>query len=564
MEPLHQLIADYLAKHSSDEGLFDPIEKRHVRNGYGNAFFSLLCDQLYLDSGKIEWKKRRDISLKAELKSIKNYSKEKGLFRWEFKNYALLSLYYSNKNRKSKKINKSLTKELESYLQSMIYLGSYQTNYFALRGINYLLKYLCFGDPKDKKKAKQQIRVVLSRQTPEGFFWDTPKHKTFQYHAFTLMLLCKFYSISKWRPVLPHIKKGLKLLKNITDNNGDFNYFGRSQRQLFGYGNGILAFSLGHSIIPNQNYDRMAKLVLDFIKPHTRKMRIVMNKDQDLFAGWYKYNCLTDHITFSAYTLLESDKLLDFGKIKKPTFKNEEHFLPSLNIFLKRASNYFVCVCAEPSKAKSQPTGLVHICPKVVSTSGGAPYNLVEGYLDSSQNFFGPKINGRNPFLKNAKLHIYHNSLSLISDCKDAVTEMLWDFNKGVSVKIKVKPKRKTKINLIHYVADKPLESELKAFGVGQIISPEGLMTVRESKSKYTNKKLQTQINMIQGKYERQKTLHSYIDTKPRKPTASFMSYYILMPTHFAKVFIRKIKRPREIIAMFRYYNIRKKYYVSE
>ena len=81
---------EYLSRFISNEGLLDPLEKKVMKNGYGNIFYALSCIMHYKKTKEQIWKSRALIALKAELEIIKNRQNIQGVFRWETKNYALM------------------------------------------------------------------------------------------------------------------------------------------------------------------------------------------------------------------------------------------------------------------------------------------------------------------------------------------------------------------------------------------------------------------------------------------------------------------------------------------
>ena len=88
-----QEIANYLSKYESEQGLIDPLLKKPITNSYGNSFYGLLCALLYQSTKKQLWLKRATKALNAEIDYIKKRKKINGVFRWEFKNYALINSY---------------------------------------------------------------------------------------------------------------------------------------------------------------------------------------------------------------------------------------------------------------------------------------------------------------------------------------------------------------------------------------------------------------------------------------------------------------------------------------
>src|SRR3989338_4837072 len=59
-------------------------------NSYGTSFYALLCAKKSLQTKKEIWKKRTIDAVNFEIKTAACYSGFPGIYRWEFKNYALL------------------------------------------------------------------------------------------------------------------------------------------------------------------------------------------------------------------------------------------------------------------------------------------------------------------------------------------------------------------------------------------------------------------------------------------------------------------------------------------
>ena len=83
-------ICEYLHTLYTNEGLFDPDIGSTLPNKYGNSFYALACTLLYRETNNIKWKSATRKAVVMELINTKNRFQKVDMFRWEFKNYALL------------------------------------------------------------------------------------------------------------------------------------------------------------------------------------------------------------------------------------------------------------------------------------------------------------------------------------------------------------------------------------------------------------------------------------------------------------------------------------------
>ncbi len=310
MDNLALKIANYLSKYQDDEGIIDPVEKRIIKNGYGTVFYSLLCALSYKKNNQKIWRDRAVKTLKAELNNINSRHDLKDVFRWEFKNYALITIYSL--------IGEELEQELKGNVKSAIFcwnnLGSFQTNWIAMRALNYRLRYLKFGRLRDLLRAKYELSLVLSRQSKEGFFWDDIRQDSSQYHAYTLALLYQYYVVTRDLKVKRAVEKGTDFIVDYIDENGDFNLYGRGKKQVFGYVSLIFVLcALGK--IKDRRYFSLAKKVFDYVKDYYKKdFPIVMDSDERMHL--YKYNNRSAYLSFTGVYLLYSSMLYEDEKIE--------------------------------------------------------------------------------------------------------------------------------------------------------------------------------------------------------------------------------------------------------
>src|SRR5690606_24343041 len=113
---------------------------------------------------------------------------------------------------------------------------------------------------------------------------DTWRSYSFQYHAYTLALLGLLINECGVRNLIPRFLAGVALITDFIDPDGDFNYFGRGQRQLFGYVSLLYALAVATSVLTGQEekarYAELLSRVFRFVQlnqPDTQWKRIVLN-----------------------------------------------------------------------------------------------------------------------------------------------------------------------------------------------------------------------------------------------------------------------------------------------
>lgn len=293
-------IARYLAESQREEGLEDSEKKRVIQNSYGTEFYSLLCALIYKDTKNKLWLKRAIDSLNSSVKIIKSRRNVKGIFRWDFKKYALIKTYSLLKNE----LTAELKKDLEWIIKDNRNVYSFETNRLALSAVNLALRYKEFNDETDIKKAKKLISVVLKRQTDEGFFSDTTSSYSSQYHSFVLALLYEYFLLTKDDNIEHFFMKGVDCAVSLMGKNGSFD-FGRGKKQIFGYASIVFALYGAAKIMNDSYYAQIAhKIESNVLKEMTFNKYSIVLDDEKLEP----YNHLSDYLPFFACYLLSSER----------------------------------------------------------------------------------------------------------------------------------------------------------------------------------------------------------------------------------------------------------------
>jgi hypothetical protein len=366
-------IVNYLSRFIEEGGLRDPLEKKVLNNGYGNAFYGLVCSLHYKKTNNLIWKERALKAITAELDIIdKRYYIKKGVFRWEFKNYALINSYILLKDE----IDINLRERFRKTVKSWLNLDSYQTNWLAMRALNYRLRYLEFNKKSDLIRSNIDLKLTLNKQTKEGFFPDELGNNSFQYHAYVTALLFQYYRLTEDKTVKSRFLKGVDCISYFIDPKGDFNYFGRGKYQIFGYASLIYALAGAYELTNDSKYLKNAKIVFNYLD-RFEGYPIVLGKDESKKEGWYGYNNKSDYLGFAAVYLFYASEILEkegFKSLRCGGGASGKYslFFPSLGLYVKRNGNQFLCY-----------------------SKGGFKYDSskkADSSIDTSADYYGNKI----------------------------------------------------------------------------------------------------------------------------------------------------------------------------
>ena len=565
-------IITHLSNFQSKEGyLTDPHTKQPIPNSYGSAFYSLTCAKIYIQTKETKWKEKSISALRAELNWAKNAANHQGIYRWEFKNYALLQLYtiFHTELPPTEKT------QLQKYIKTYQNICSYQTNYTTMRALNSQIRYQLFHKSKDKIRAKLELTIVNSRQDQDGFFSDDAHHHSFQYHAYILTLLYQYYELTRDQNIKQRFLNGVNFLLPFIDQDGDFNYFGRGQKQIFGYVSYIYALHAAAHITRNSYYQDKANKILAFIEPYLKDHRIICTPTQNIqqnhisntiqnsiqnTIGYYSYNNISDYLSFAAYYLLKSSEFPSISEKNSkttssiPVFNENQPFIkyyPTPNLLLIREKEFLCVLGGTPGNNAELPL-IIHTHPTIFATSGGPP-NDPQNNLHYSTIFTGVHV-------KNGALTLkkHHNTLTFLHVTTQNIIKYQLLFSNKVTLNITIEPKRSNTIIPFHaaaisnslFMCTIPLEKTATTSTLS------GPMNMYESKEKYLDKQLKFQVSFgnINGTYT--------LPPIRRQPKLKPLFDNILKYPYFTIIIgLKTIKNPKHILTMMKYYQERNKYY---
>jgi len=231
-----------------------------------------------------------------------------------------------------------------------------------------------------------------------------------QYHAFTLALEIVMESLRPRRRRRGRIRHGITFLRNFIGPDGDFNYFGRGQRQIFGYGPAL--FALESAVPVSKSASADAKSLWSLLKgyQHTDgSFPLTLNRYLDeLRVGWYDYHRLSVYNAFLGAWLAMAELQRETGRWSVDTHdaptrarirkdRPEIAFVRTPLYFAVASKGYpmYTSECAvSPHRLWFEGIGVVLSCPGGPSCKGGG-FGKIVVFKDEYVNFFSPIYRGR-------------------------------------------------------------------------------------------------------------------------------------------------------------------------
>jgi hypothetical protein len=284
-----------------------------------------------------------------------------------------------------------------------------------------------------------ELQLLLKMQSAEGFFADTPSSYSMQYHAYALSLLAMFYSRSENQRVRAAFLRGVRFVADFIDPEGDFNYFGRGQRQLFGYASLILALSDAARICGSRaESDYFCALryrvyrFLDTFRRDDGVFPLVLNHTTEKW-GWCNYNNYGDYLAFSGVWLFlaaSHSNPIDSASVNRRRYTK---VYPGLGLAVVSRTDWFAALSAGGHDL-SEPVGLIHSWPSGPACLGGPPPALSCG-VDYSGNYIGPIVNDR-PVLqcKRGELSATQDAILMTFSLPDFDVEMTFNIKEDLSL----------------------------------------------------------------------------------------------------------------------------------
>jgi len=387
-------------------GIYDPIDNLIPGDHYAASHFALLGSILYTqkpDPFILERVKRAfDFFIRT---SRDEYRFGDWYYHWDFNNYSLLESFRLLRDCLPKSELKYWEQGLKSTKQNT---DNPLTNWIAMRAYTSLLRSELFGLHFEEFKYQSRLRRIEKARHADGCYDDeVNQSRPIQYHVFTLALLHRMYMLRPSPKIRRRFLDGVEYFIKFIDPDGCYNYLGRGQEQIFGYGAGLYVLEAA-KILDEKNaatYQFNRDLMWDYLLSFQNdgRLPLVLNhrNDEEKF-GWYDYHHITVYTAFlgawlGLAHLLKSPRV-DNGKIQSNQSKTYfQYFKPTQNVIVSRPE-YFLSVSAGTPEYLSEPgvtpnhlwfknVGWIFTCPGGSTLQTFGKKTQVENV---EMNFFAP------------------------------------------------------------------------------------------------------------------------------------------------------------------------------
>lgn len=474
-------IAEFLTADLTDVGVVDPDCDQILPYAYTTAFYAWLCSLLYSHGFGEEWLDRATRALNAELgfRPVWPQYPPSGMsepeYHWEFKNLALIHALALIGDQ----LPSALYLRLRTAILNWRNLNIDSANWIAMRAVSYQARYAYFGNARDQWRSRLELALLLAIQTPEGFIPDRPTSYTMQYHAYVLSLLALHHRLTGSQRVRASLLRGIRFVADFIDPDGDFNYFGRGQRQVKGYACLILALSDAATLCGNpeesRRYYSLRTRVFRFLEQYRRPegcFPLVLNHSPDRW-GWYSYNRLGDYLSLCGVWLFLASLVDDKTSEPLPQTTYAKCY-PRLGFAVVSKPSWFASI-AVGGIDLAEPVGLMHMWPKGPVCLGGPQPGKALG-LDYSGNYLGPMIHDR-PLLqgRRAKMSTISNTVCLTDSHSGVRVHQTYLFDGGLNLRQQLVPARgQPVVQPLCIAAQVPPDCDWTLNPVGGSISPTG------------------------------------------------------------------------------------------
>ena len=378
-----------------DGGIWDPVDGNITGTHYATTHFALLGAIIYQFNNDKQILERIKQAIQFHIRTSRDeYVFDSWMYHWDFQNYAFLETY---RLLKDKLDENELLLWKKTIRRSRENTKNRLTNWVAMRAYVALLKYNLFNSHFERIKYYYRKKELNKSRLADGCYDDyLNSSRVIQYHIYTVALLHRMYLIANDENILRDFVQGIDYFIHFIDDDGCFNYLGRGQEQIFGYGAAL--YSLEAAKITNPQKAGIYQYYINRIWEHLSAYKaedgyfpLVLNKRKiEEKYGWYDYHHLTVYNAFLGVWLglTELLKPVDVRE-EKPSFKPVFVSKPSQVAFLKN-ENVFVSIFGGLEEYLTEP-GLtfLHIRFKDVGwffTCPGGPSPDLFGKKTSAEN----------------------------------------------------------------------------------------------------------------------------------------------------------------------------------
>lgn len=289
----------YLQKDGEDAViLIDPVDKKVIGFHYGETHMgaAFILGGIHFKEDAV-----RDMGfciINGFIKHAKEYQREVA-YHWDFNNFALCVLYeYLEKDGHYS----DFCDKLKDFILIQQDSNNATINWHPMRLYVNRWKYQWTKDEKYKANIESFKKKIASAQYADGFIEDLlPKGTSFnfQYHMFTTSVL----AFLKVRGIdVADLNAAVSRAIDMMDYQGDINYLGRGNNQIFAWGPASYLYSvLENREVYNKAFDYVQNRAIKAIK----KDNLILNDfDGAEKNWWWDYHFCSVYIAHYAFWLM--------------------------------------------------------------------------------------------------------------------------------------------------------------------------------------------------------------------------------------------------------------------
>lgn len=282
-------------------GIFDPLDGRVQGEHYSATHFALLSAILFSETAEQKYLIAAKNAIAFHLRTApREYAPiASWMYHWDFQNYAFILTYRFLKNELTPDERAQWENGIRSWRTNH---KNKLTNWAAMRAWAFAERAHLFHNKFDALKTRWNLRCVKKARHSDGCFDDDlNRSRPLQYHIFTVAVLHRLWQVRQDQTIQRWIEEGVDYFIPLIDDDGEFNYLGRGQQQIFGSAAAIYALEAAYQFQRDPELLRRADLIFKHLLRFQRGkyFPLVLNDQPDEARhGWYDYHHLTVYNAF--------------------------------------------------------------------------------------------------------------------------------------------------------------------------------------------------------------------------------------------------------------------------
>lgn len=283
-------------------GIFDPVDGCVQGEHYSASHLAWMAAVFHADSGKETYldDARRGVEFYLNTRAD-GYRFASWGYHHDFNNYAFMETFDAVLDHLSEDERHRWFPQLQKWKNSR----NRTSNWCAMRALAYLKRSRHTSSLTDRLRYQCNLLAVELCQLADGCFDDMRGvSRPIQYHAYVAALIGRLYGVLPSERVKRRLIKAARYLTHYVDPDGNFNYKGRGQGQIFGYGAAIYTLELARTLDDDYApvYGTCIRRMWDYLAGYQQAdghfpLVLTSHADDEGF-GWYDYHHTTVYNAF--------------------------------------------------------------------------------------------------------------------------------------------------------------------------------------------------------------------------------------------------------------------------